>query len=109
MRLIKRLDRNRRVTAVPYQKPGVPASFGLIEEECRTASWAIAPGGRRHRGAAAVNLAISVALGTRLPYFLYALPGVRPAEDFVYGWVARHRYLFPSDTPYCKQHPEECR
>ena len=109
MRLLKRLDRNRRVTAVPYQKPGAPESLGLTVEKCRSAAWAVTRDGRTYRGAAAINQCISVALGTGFPYRLYGLPGVRPVEAFVYNWIARHRYLFPSDTPYCKQRPEECR
>jgi hypothetical protein len=39
VRLLKTLDRNRRMTAVPYQKSGVPASVGLTLEECKAAAW----------------------------------------------------------------------
>ena len=35
MRLVERLDCDRRVTAVPYQKPGVPTAAGLTLEECK--------------------------------------------------------------------------
>ena len=33
MRLLKALDRNRRVTAVPFQKRGTPGSVGLTLEQ----------------------------------------------------------------------------
>jgi hypothetical protein len=38
VRLLKVLDRNRRVTAVPFQKSGIPASVGLTLEECRAST-----------------------------------------------------------------------
>ena len=71
---MKRLDRKQRVTAVPYQKPGVPASVGLTAEACKKAAWAVTPEGHRYRGAEAVNLVLAVALGTRFPHALYRLP-----------------------------------
>lgn len=113
MRLIQRLDRNRRVTAVPYQKSGVPGYAGLTAEDCRRAAWAVSQQQGHeyalYRGAAAINLAVSVALGTALPYRVYALPGVWRLQDLAYDWVAANRGRFPVDTPYCKQYPEECR
>lgn len=110
MRLIRRIDRNRRVTAVPYQKRGVPESVGLTVEDCRKAAWAVSSGDeRRHRGAAAINMALSAALGTSLPYRFYGLPGIRRLQDLTYDWVANNRRRLPADTPYCIQHPGECR
>jgi predicted DCC family thiol-disulfide oxidoreductase YuxK len=77
VRWIKRFDRKRRITAVPYQMPGVPTSAGLAVEEYERAAWAVTPEGRRYRGAGAVNLAVAVALGTNLPYAFYRLPLVK--------------------------------
>jgi hypothetical protein len=77
VRLLEALDRNRRVTAVPFQKSGVPASVGLTLEECEASAWAIAPDGRRYRAAEAVNALVACALGTALPLLLYYLPGIR--------------------------------
>ena len=109
VRLLKALDRDCRVTAVPYQKPGAAASAGLTIEECEAAAWAVAPGGRRYRGAEAVNASLAVALGTRLPHLLYELPGIGPLQDLAYDWVAANRSRLPGDEPYCSQHPEQCR
>jgi predicted DCC family thiol-disulfide oxidoreductase YuxK len=53
--LIKVLDRNRRVTAVPFQKIGTPASVGLTLEECKASAWTIESNGGYYRGAEAVN------------------------------------------------------
>ncbi len=69
----------------------MPQRWGLTLVECEEAAWAVEPGGRRHRGAGAVNAAIAWALGLALPMHLYALPGVRQIQDAVYAWVARHR------------------
>jgi predicted DCC family thiol-disulfide oxidoreductase YuxK len=109
VRLLKALDRNRRVTAVPFQKTGVPASVGLSLEECEASAWAIAPDGERYRAAEAVNALVAVALGTAVPLLLYYLPGIRQLQDFIYSVVASNRSRLPGDRPYCAQHPAECR
>ena len=109
MRLLKALDRNRRVTAVPFQKSGVPASVGLALQDCEASAWAIAPDGIRYRGAEAVNALVAAALGTAVPLLLYYLPGIRQVQDFIYSVVASNRSRLPGDRPYCAQHPAECR
>src|ERR671911_511646 len=109
MRLVQALDRNRRVTAVPSQKRGVCASAGLTTEECEASVWAVAPDGRRYRGAEAINVVLAVALDTRVPHGLYKLPLVRWLQDLTYYWVAANRGRLPGDKPYCSQHPYQCR
>ena len=108
MRLVKRLDRGRRVTAEPYQKPGVPASVGLSTEQCEAAVWAVSPDGKRYRGAGAINASLAAATGVALPLLLYGLPGIRQLQDLGYAFVAAVRGKLPGDKPYCKQHPGEC-
>jgi predicted DCC family thiol-disulfide oxidoreductase YuxK len=109
VRLLKVLDRNRRVTAVPFQKSGIPASVGLTLQECRASAWAIAPDGERYRAAEAVNALVAAALGTAVPLLVYYLPGIRQLQDFIYSVVASNRSRLPGDQPYCTQHPAECR
>ena len=111
MRLIERLDRNRRVTAVPYQKPGVPASAGLTVEQCEKAAWAVAPDGRYYRGAGAINASLAVAAGKKLPLLAYALPGVKQLQDLVYAFIAanRDKLPLPGVVPRCEESPEECQ
>jgi predicted DCC family thiol-disulfide oxidoreductase YuxK len=106
---VRALDRDRRVTVVPYQKPGVPASVGLSVEQCEEAVWAVAPDGRRYRGAEAINASLAVALGVRLPLSLYGLPGVRELQERLYDLVAANRHRLPGDVPYCDQRPDQCR
>jgi predicted DCC family thiol-disulfide oxidoreductase YuxK len=108
VRLIERLDSKRRITAVPYQKPGVPTSVGLTAEACGQAAWAVTPEGRRYRGAEAVNLVLAVALGTNLPYAFYRWPLVRHAQDRAYDWIAANRHRLLGDEPHCSRYPEEC-
>ena len=109
MRLLKALNRNRRVTTVPFQKSGFPASVGLTLEECEASAWTIAPDGTRYRGAEAVNALVAAALGTAVPLFVYYLPGIRQLQDYIYCVVASNRSRLPGDQPYCAQHPAECR
>ncbi len=109
MRLVERLDCDRRVTAVPYQKPGVPTTAGLTLQECKEASWAVSSDGRRYRSAGAVNVSLAVAIGTTLPLLVYALPGLRRLEDLAYDLIATNRNKLPGVEPYCKQYPEECK
>src|ERR687893_2331878 len=101
VRLIKTLDRGRRVTAVPFQKSGTPASVGLTLEECKASAWAIAPDGERYRGAEAVNALVAAALGSALPLLVYNLPGIRQLQDLIYSLIASKRNRLPGDTPYC--------
>jgi predicted DCC family thiol-disulfide oxidoreductase YuxK len=109
VRLLKAFDRNGRVTAVPFQKSGTPASVGLTLEECKASVWAIAPDGGYYRGAEAVNALMAAALGTAVPLLLYYLPGIRQLQDFIYFLIAYNRSRLPGDQPYCAQHQAECR
>jgi predicted DCC family thiol-disulfide oxidoreductase YuxK len=109
VRFLRRLDRRRRLEPVPFQRPGAPERFGLTIGDCERAAWTVTPDGRRYPGAAAVNVALAVALGRRWPWTLYRLPGVSHVQGLVYALVARNRTRLPGDTPYCEQHPEECR
>jgi predicted DCC family thiol-disulfide oxidoreductase YuxK len=102
------MDRHNRVTVIPYQHPDAQAIYGVIPAEGSVSVWAVMPEGQRYRGAAAVNAVLSVALGTRLPWLIYRLPGMAWMQEWVYEWVARHRDRLPGDRPYCQQHPEDC-
>lgn len=108
MRLVGALDRHRRVTAVPFQRPGFPESCGLTVAQCEQSAWAVTPDGFAYRTAAAINLAVAVGLGSPLPLWLYQAPGSHALQEAAYRWVARNRSRFPGDRPYCAQHPEEC-
>ena len=106
--LLERLDHGGRVRAVPFQAPGTLEEAGLEQRDAEAAVWAMSPSGKRYRGAGAVNLALAVALGTRLPMNLYRLPGLRQLQDGAYAAIARNRHRFRGTQPFCQQHPEVC-
>lgn len=106
--VLERLDRDDRVTVVPFQAPGVLERYGLATGDAEAAVWAMSPSGKRYRGAGAVNLALAVALGTRLPMVLYLVPGIRKVQNAFYAVVARNRHYLRGVTPYCQQHPDAC-
>ncbi len=107
--LILDLDRDRRVTATPYQRPGTPEEHGLSLAQCEAAIWTIMPGRDRYSGAAAINTALAFVLETRLPLWFYAAPGIEQLQDLAYSLIARNRRRLPGDAPYCRQRPEGCR
>ena len=108
MGLVQALDRRHRVVVVPFQQAGVAAVNGLTIAQCEAAVWAITPDRQRVPGAAAIALVLAVALQTRLPLLLYALPGLRQLQDAAYAWVARNRHRLPGVRPYCAAHPDAC-
>lgn len=96
------LDLHHRVTVAPFQKPGTPAAYGLSLAHCEASAWAITPGRKRYPGAAAINVTLAVALGTRLPLRLYAVPGVKQLQEVLYARIMRNRHRLPGDTPHCR-------
>lgn len=108
VRLLQSLDRKGRLKAIPYQRPGTPEEHGLSLGQTEAAIWTIAPGQDRRSGAAAINTALAVGLGTRLPLWLYGTPGIEQLQDLTYSIVARNRRRLPGDAPYCRQYPEGC-
>jgi predicted DCC family thiol-disulfide oxidoreductase YuxK len=92
---LQALDRRGRVTAVPFQKPGVIQGLGLTAEDCHAAAWAVEPNGTRYRGAAGIIAALSWATGLREMVHLYRLPVLRWLLDEGYEGVARWRARLP--------------
>jgi predicted DCC family thiol-disulfide oxidoreductase YuxK len=102
------LDRRHRVNAVPLQRAGVALRAGISREELAASVHWLDDDGSRCSGAAAVNAALSAALGTTIPQRVYRMPGVRAVQDAVYRWVARNRHRLPGTTPWCTTHPGSC-
>ena len=90
-RVLRWLDRRGRLTLIPFQKPGTPAAHGLTVADCERVAWTVTPDGRRFSGAAAINVACATAIGTRLPWLLYRLPGIRWLQDRIYALIAHNR------------------
>ncbi|EME22975.1 thiol-disulfide oxidoreductase DCC family protein [Rhodococcus triatomae] len=98
---LERLDRRGRVTATPLQKPGAVEHFGVSMDEALEQAWALDASGRRYAGAGAVNAALSGVLGTRIPLWVYGVPGIRQAQDALYRLVARNRHRLPGRGGSC--------
>ena len=105
---VRRMDRTGTLDIAPFQPPGSAERLGLDPVRMLQSSWWLDSSGAVYGGAEAVNAALSAALGTRLPLFVYRIPGVGALQEFAYRWVATHRYRFPGTTPYCESHPVAC-
>lgn len=105
---IARLDRTGGLTVEPLQGDGVAERLGVAPSRIlESAKW-LDSSGAVYTSAEAMNAALSAALGTRLPLWIYRIPGIRALQDAVYAYVAGHRYRFPGTTPYCESHPVAC-
>jgi predicted DCC family thiol-disulfide oxidoreductase YuxK len=102
------LDSSGRLRSAPLQRAGTAERLGLPAERLLESTWWLGDDGQVHSGAEAINMALSVALGNRLPLLIYRTPGIRTAQNAIYRWVATHRYRFPGTTPYCQSHPVAC-
>ena len=103
---VRARDAGSRVLALPNQTAGLPLAAGLTEADVDREAWAIARDGRVYAGAAAINRTLhELGGGWRLVARLYALPGLRWAEDLGYRWFARHRGRFArwGVTPECER------
>ncbi|MBO0839347.1 MAG: DUF393 domain-containing protein [Sciscionella sp.] len=107
--LLTTLDRRGRINAVPLQRPGIAERIGCTTEQLLASVWWLDDDGERCSGAHAVNAALSAALGTRAPLWLYRRSRwLMHVQDATYRWIAANRHRFPGRTPYCVRHPADC-
>jgi predicted DCC family thiol-disulfide oxidoreductase YuxK len=99
--LLERIDRRDRVKKVALQEPGAPEHFGVTLDQALDRAWALDSSGRSWGGAAAINVALGAVLGTRIPLYIYRIPGIRWLQDGVYGWIAANRYRLPGKGGSC--------
>jgi predicted DCC family thiol-disulfide oxidoreductase YuxK len=90
------------------QRPGTSERLGIPTERLLESSWWLDSSGAVFSGAEGMNAALSAALGTRLPLWVYRVPGIGALQEIVYRWVAAHRYRFRGVTPLCESAPERC-
>ncbi len=102
IRWIRQIDRHDRITTLAGQAEGTFARTAVSPADAERASWAITTDGRRIAGAPAIGLAVSVALGSRIPMLAWRLPGVSRILDRVYRWIADNRRRFRGDQPWCQ-------
>ncbi|MBV9312642.1 MAG: DUF393 domain-containing protein [Pseudonocardia sp.] len=100
------LDGKRLIDTVPYQRPGAPESIGATAAECAASIQWRGADGTRLVGAAAVNAALAVALGSPWPLRLYHYSAA--TQERLYRWIATHRGRLPGITPWCVRYPKNC-
>lgn len=105
---LSRIQRTGELRTAPYQRAGVAERLGLSTDRMYEAAWWQDSSGVVYGGAEAINAALGVSFGTRIPLRLYRMPGIRQLQDAIYRWVATHRYRFPGTTPHCAAKPGDC-
>jgi predicted DCC family thiol-disulfide oxidoreductase YuxK len=108
IRYLKKIDKHHQVTAVACQIVQSDPAYGLQDVDCGEAAWALTADGRREAGAQAAALIFAVLLGRQWPITIGRLPGLRQVLGFGYRMIARNRYRFPGDTPYCNEPGVDC-
>ncbi|MBJ8340633.1 DUF393 domain-containing protein [Antrihabitans sp. YC3-6] len=103
--VLHRIDRRDRVRTLALQDPGAPEHFGVTEEQAYDRAWAHDARGELYSGAGAINAALSGVLGTRIPLYVYKIPGIRWLQDTAYRWVAANRYRLPGKGGSCAVEP----
>ncbi|WAC92001.1 thiol-disulfide oxidoreductase DCC family protein [Mycobacterium sp. Aquia_213] len=103
-----RWDRTGLLRIEPMQTPGMADRLGVTDERMLESAWWVDSSGAIFGGAHAMNAALSVALGTRVPLWIYRIPGVGAMQNAFYHWVSAHRYRFRGATPLCEAEPERC-
>lgn len=92
----------------PMQTPGMAERLGVTDDRMLESAWWVDSSGVVLAGAHAMNAALSAALGTSVPLWVYRLPGVGAVQNGIYRWFSSHRYRFRGATPLCEAEPERC-
>jgi len=102
------LNRTGRLRIEPFQAPGIADRLGVPDDRLSESAWWLDSSGAVLAGAQAMNAALSAALGTPLPLWIYRLPGIGAVQNAIYRWVAAHRHRFRGVTPLCEAEPQRC-
>ncbi|GLE52454.1 thiol-disulfide oxidoreductase DCC family protein [Mycobacterium montefiorense] len=105
---LARLNRTGMLRIEPMQSPGMAERLGVTGERMLQSAWWLDSSGAVFTGAHAINAALAAALGTRLPLWIYRIPGIGAMQNVIYRWVATHRYHFRGVTPLCEAEPQRC-
>jgi len=89
---VRARDKASRVLALPNQLPKLIDRYGLSRADVDREVWAVAPGGYKWGGAAAINRVLEE-LGGMWAWVaaVYHQALVRRLEDRAYQWIAKHR------------------
>ena len=89
--LVRRWDRERRLTLIPFQDQARVAAFGIPLPALAAAMHLVLPDGRVFAGADAAPEILKLIPGKRWLAWAFALPGAMPVARRVYAWIARRR------------------
>lgn len=106
--LLVKIDRAGKLHTEPLQSPGAAQRLGITSTALLESVRWLDSSGDVYSGARAASAALSAATGSRIPLWIYRIPGMDLVEEAVYRWVAANRYRFPGTTPYCQSHPAAC-
>jgi predicted DCC family thiol-disulfide oxidoreductase YuxK len=110
-RWVRRRDRAGRVLALPNQKRGVLARYGLTREEADRAAWTIERDGKHSGGAAAVNRVMhELGGGWSAVAGAYRLRPIALLEEAAYRWFASNRSRISrfGVSPECDEPGSDC-
>jgi len=88
---LRRWDRAGRVDFLPLQDEHAPAITGMRRETLARAAHVVMPSGTVLAGAAAFRALCPFLPGGFLPHLVLRLPGMLPAAELAYRWIARRR------------------
>lgn len=89
--LVRRWDRDGRLTCVPFQDEARVAGYGVPLRELAAAMHVVLPDGRVYVGAGAAPEILRRLPGKAWIAALLGLPGVMPAARRLYAWIAARR------------------
>jgi acetyl esterase len=89
--LVRRWDREHRLTVIPFQDQARVAAFGIPLPALAAAIHLVLPDGRVFAGADAAPEILRFLPGKRWLARAFTVPGVLPAARRGYAWIARRR------------------
>lgn len=106
---IQKWDRHGRITWRPCQSIPPEGWEDVSPAECAKVVWAVDAEGNRAQGSDAAMMILAALIDARWPMTIGRLPVVHQVMQGVYWVIARNRRRFPGETPWCEQHPADCR
>ena len=93
--LLRKWDRDAKLTVIPSQAPVVRARFPWIPAEAYKESiQVIQSDGRTYQGAGAVEVLVNALPKWKWLAWIFHIPFIRPLVEKLYRWFARNRYKF---------------
>ncbi len=109
IRVLSERDRRKVLTFRPCQSIPEGGWQRVTPEACAAAVYAVSEDGRVAAGSDSACLILAAMWNNWWPWRIGTFPGVRQVLQCGYRIIARNRRRLPGDTPWCQQHPEQCR